>query len=91
MFCTLAILATSVDAKCIFSKGHLCLSRVQNRLSAQMTCALLCIGEWSRLNLICSKDIKTTSALLDIKGDAIDYQMEEGWEQVCTALDAHSS
>jgi hypothetical protein len=37
-------IATSVDVEQVFSKGRLVLPHVQNRLSVQSTCALLCLG-----------------------------------------------
>ncbi|KIK80159.1 hypothetical protein PAXRUDRAFT_159391 [Paxillus rubicundulus Ve08.2h10] len=55
----LTIPATSIDVECIFSHGHLLLSYVQSCLSAQMTCALLCVGLWSLLGLV--KDNVTIS------------------------------
>ncbi|TFK78832.1 hypothetical protein K466DRAFT_454343, partial [Polyporus arcularius HHB13444] len=49
--------ATTVDVERTFSKGRLVLSHVRNRLNAQTTCALLCVGEWSRLDLVHTDDL----------------------------------
>jgi hypothetical protein len=49
--------ATSVDVECVFSKGRLVLSHVQNGLSVQFTCALMCLGTWSRMGLVKDKDV----------------------------------
>ena len=50
--------ATSVDVEHLFSKGCILLPHLRNRLSAQLTHALLCLGSWSRLGLVKDKDIK---------------------------------
>lgn len=42
-------IATSVDVERVFSKGRILLSHVRNRLSAQTTRAVLCVGSWSLL------------------------------------------
>ena len=39
--------ATSVDVKRVFSRGHLVLSHVRNGLSAQSTRAILCLSYWA--------------------------------------------
>jgi hypothetical protein len=59
--------ATSVDVKCLFSKGHLHLSHVRSRLMAQSTRALLCLGYWNRLNLVKMEDIVKISSLPDVE------------------------
>ena len=59
--------ASSVAVEHIFSKGHLLISHVRNCLSAQSTCALLCLGYWSKLD-----DLKAAASLPDAKND-------EGW------------
>ncbi len=81
-------LATSVDVERTFSKGRLCLSHVRGRLSSQTTRALLCVGEWSRLDLIKPADLKSGEAVApELDGDE-EYEMEEGWERVKKALGA---
>ncbi|KAG1875406.1 hypothetical protein DFJ58DRAFT_615952, partial [Suillus subalutaceus] len=66
-FLMLVILAMSVDVKHIFSHGHLLLSHVQSCLSAQTTCALLCVGLWGQLGLVKDCDIQSIASLPDIK------------------------
>ncbi|KIM61748.1 hypothetical protein SCLCIDRAFT_51980, partial [Scleroderma citrinum Foug A] len=45
----LTIPATSIDVERLFSKGHMVLPYLHNCLSTQSTCALLCLGQWSKL------------------------------------------
>lgn len=52
------ILATSVDVERLFSRGRLLLSHIRSRLSVQSTRALLCLGVWSKLNLVKNDDVK---------------------------------
>ena len=44
-------LATSVDVEQLFSQARILLSHIRNRLSAENTRALICLGAWSRLGL----------------------------------------
>ncbi|KAG1839728.1 hypothetical protein DFJ58DRAFT_733176 [Suillus subalutaceus] len=76
---TLAI-ATSVDVERLFSRVHLILSHVRNHLSAQSTHALLCVGLWSELGLVDSKDIIHASKLLDVIGE--EEALDEGWDSI---------
>lgn len=79
--CLLHDLATSVDVERVFSRGRLVLSHVRNRLSAQSTRAILCVGAWSLLGLIKPEDSKKVAHLDDIDGDD-DVEMEEGWDRI---------
>ena len=65
---------TSVDVECVFSKGRLILSHLHNQLSVESTCALLCLGAWSKLGFINKDDIKTVTSLPDVK------KGDEGYE-----------
>ncbi|KAM5539814.1 hypothetical protein V8D89_006627 [Ganoderma adspersum] len=65
----LSIPVTAVDVEHVFSKGRLCLSYIRNRLSTQTTRALLCISEWSHLDLVHAEDLNATATLLDVEGD----------------------
>jgi hypothetical protein len=58
--------ATLVDVRHVFSKGRLVLSYVQNGLSVQFMCALMCLGTWSRMGLVKDKDIMEAARLPDI-------------------------
>ncbi|KIK33085.1 hypothetical protein CY34DRAFT_100246 [Suillus luteus UH-Slu-Lm8-n1] len=76
----LTIPATSVDVERLFSRGRLILSHVRNRLSAQSMRALLCVGLWSELGLVDSKDIFHASKLLDVIGE--EEALDEGWDSI---------
>ncbi|PIL28879.1 hypothetical protein GSI_08925 [Ganoderma sinense ZZ0214-1] len=80
----LSIPATAVDVERVFSKGRLCLSHIRNRLSAQTTRALLCVGEWSRLDLVHMDDIKAAAALPDLPEDEEESEdsVQEGWDRI---------
>lgn len=81
MPCKLTLpIATSVDVERIFSRGRLVLSHVRNRLSAQSTRALLCVGLWNELGLVKSEDIIHASQLPDVVGE--EEAMNEGWDRV---------
>ncbi|KIL65169.1 hypothetical protein M378DRAFT_52957, partial [Amanita muscaria Koide BX008] len=54
----LTIPATSVDVERLFSRGRILLSHLRNRMSAQTTRALLCLGSWSRLKLVKDEDVR---------------------------------
>jgi hypothetical protein len=75
-------IATSVDVERLFSRGRLILSHVRNRLSAQSTRALLCVGLWSKLGLVESEDIipSRVSKLPDVIGK--EEAMDEGWDRI---------
>ena len=62
-YCLIYILATSVDVEHIFSWGRLILSHVCSHLSAQSTCALICLGSWSLLGLIKHSDVVVVTVL----------------------------
>ncbi|KIK32731.1 hypothetical protein CY34DRAFT_27167 [Suillus luteus UH-Slu-Lm8-n1] len=76
----LTIPATSVDVERIFSRGRLLLSHVRNRLSAQSTRALLCVGLWSQLGLVKDKDISAVASLPE--ADADDEALDNGWDSI---------
>jgi len=56
-----------VDVERVFSKGRLLLSHVRNRLSAESTQALLCLGNWSKAGLVKKEDIQAAAQLPDAK------------------------
>lgn len=84
------IIATSVDVERTFSRGRRLLSHVRSRLSAQTTRAVLCVGDWSRLDLIKTDDVRSVTAMPDVEGDESDYEMEDGWERISSALAARA-
>ena len=57
--------ASSVAVERVFSKGRLLISHIRNRLSAQSTRALLCLGYWSKMGFIKSDDLKAAASLPD--------------------------
>lgn len=75
------LVATSVDVERLFSRGRLLLTHVRSRLSAQSTRALLCLGAWSRLNLVKDEDVTKVATLPDVDGDA-DEVLEDGWDRI---------
>lgn len=85
---TLATLrpATSVDVERVFSRGHLLLSHVRNRLSAQTTRALLCLGQWSSLDLVKREDLEATAKIPEVEEGGDDYEMDEGFESLYRKL-----
>ena len=52
MWLTSPFPATSVNVERLFSRGRLLLPYIRNRLSAESVRALLCLGDWARLDLI---------------------------------------
>lgn len=75
-------LATSVDVKRIFSRGHTLLTHTCNGLEAQTVRSLLCLGEWLKAGIISVKNIASAiSGLLDLEGDE-EVEMEEGWDSI---------
>jgi hypothetical protein len=51
-----------VDVERIFSKGRLILSHIRNRLSADSTRQLMCLGAWSRMGYIKDRDIRAVTS-----------------------------
>ena len=72
--------ATSVDVECVFSKGRLILSHVQNGLSVQSTCVLMCLGAWSRMGMVKDKDVMEAAKLPEVK--EIEDELEHGWDDI---------
>lgn len=75
------IIATSVDVEGLFSCGCLLLSHVWSRLSAQLMCALLCLGYWSKLNLVKTEDVMSVAALADLEDDE-EQELHDGWDGI---------
>ena len=72
------ILAASVAVERVFSKGCLLLSHIQNRMSAQSMCALLCLGTWSKLGYVEIDDLTAAASLPDV-GPADEIWLDEEW------------
>ena len=61
------MLATSVDVERVFSKGRLLLSHIRNRMSAESTCALLCLNNWGKQGFVKQEDLKAAAVLPEVK------------------------
>ena len=72
--------ATSIDVERLFSCGRLLLSHVRSRLSVQSTHTLLCLGMWSKLDLVKDTDVKRVTELKDVVGD--DVELVDGWDSI---------
>lgn len=79
-FLTLYI-ATSVAVERVFSRGRILLSHIRNRLNAQTTRALLCLGSWSLLDLVKDIDVLTIAQMPGVEGDK-DLEMDDGWDSI---------
>ncbi|KAJ7874355.1 hypothetical protein B0H14DRAFT_2343748 [Mycena olivaceomarginata] len=75
-------LATSVDVERLFSKGRLLLSCVRNRMSAQTTRALLCLGSWSLAGLVEDEDVVAETLKADIAKGEDEPSLEDGWDSI---------
>ena len=72
-----------MDVERVFSRGRLLLSHVRNRMTAQTTRAVLCVGNWSLAGYVRGRDAKKVAVLDDIEDDeASDYEMEPGWDRI---------
>jgi hypothetical protein len=72
--------ATSVDVEQVFSKGQLVLSHIRNRLTVASTRALMCLGAWSKLGLVCDADILAAATLPDVMEDEEEFNV--GWDYI---------
>jgi hypothetical protein len=73
-------LATSADVKWIFSQGQFLLSHVHRQLSVQSTQALLCLGSWSKMDLIKNKNVMAVTVMADVDGE--EEELEDGWDAI---------
>ena len=78
--------ATSVAVECVFSQGRILLSHIRNHLSAQTTCVLMCLGDWSRHSLVTDLDVTAVAMMLDVPADdgSLDWEvdLEDGWDAI---------
>ena len=63
----------SINVKRLFSCSHLLLSHIHSQLCAQSTHTLLCLGVWSKCNLVMDDDVKKVTELQEV-------QLEDGWD-----------
>ncbi|OJA12484.1 hypothetical protein AZE42_08790 [Rhizopogon vesiculosus] len=47
----------------------------------ESTCALLCLGAWSRLNLVKAEDMLKVATLPNVQDDA-EVELEDGWNRI---------
>jgi hypothetical protein len=73
--------ATSVDVERIFSRGWLILTHVRNRLSAQTSRALLCLGSWSLMGMVKDEDVFKVALMPDLEGEN-EAELEDGWDSI---------
>ena len=74
------VAATTVDVERVFSKGRILLPHIRNRLSAQSTHALMCIGAWSELGYVKDDDIKAVTMHEEVEGE--EKALEDGWDAI---------
>ena len=74
--------ATSVAVERVFSRGRILLSHLRNRLSAQTVRALLCLGEWSRLNLIDDNDVRVATSVPEDESEETMEEWGSGWDRI---------
>ena len=70
------LIATSIDVEWLFSGGHHIVTHTHSWLSAETTCALLCLEAWSIINLVKTRDVFAMAALKDLQGG--DITLEDG-------------
>lgn len=73
-----SFIASSVAVEHVFSKGRLLMSHIYNRLSAQSTRMLLCLGAWSKVDLVKTTDLLAVATLPDAKED--ESWSDDDWE-----------
>jgi hypothetical protein len=52
-----------------YNQRWLLLSHIRNRLSAQSTCALLCLGAWSKIGYVDLDDLNVAASLPDVTAE----------------------
>ena len=72
--------ATSVDVERVFSCSRILLSHVRNRLSAQTTRALMCLGTWSLMGYIKDNDIKAVTVIPEVEGE--EEELADSWDAI---------
>lgn len=77
-----------MDVERTFSRGRRLLSHVRSRLNAQTTRAVMCLGDWVRLDLVRSEDVRDVSKLDEVDDEGSDYEMEDGWDRIGAVLES---
>lgn len=55
-----------------FSRGHLLISSIRNRLSGETARALMCLGVWSRSGLVHDDDINKVANMEEVAVKKVD-------------------
>jgi len=74
-------IATTVDVERVFSRAHLVLPHVRNRLAVQSTRASLCVGLWSTQGLVKDADIRAMLGTDEIGGE--EGELAADWDAIC--------
>ena len=81
--------ATSVNVERVFSQGRILLSHVRNRLAAQSTRAVLCLGSWSLLEdmnvglkVIHEDDVLSVTKKPELPEEETVQELKEGWDKI---------
>ncbi len=74
--------ATSVEVERVFSQGRLLLSHVRSALSPATTHTVLCLGQWSLLELVHKDDLEAVAQLPELDGDDFDGDFEDKWGEL---------
>ncbi|KAF5367541.1 hypothetical protein D9758_003818 [Tetrapyrgos nigripes] len=85
----LTIPATSTDVERVFSRGCFLLPYIRNRLSADSTRALICLGQWSLMGLIHDEDVLAVAKLPEVEDpeqEAEDIEMPDGYDDILGKL-----
>jgi hypothetical protein len=64
----------------MFSKGRILLSHLRSHLSVQSTCALMCLGVWSKMGYVKDTDVKSAAVLLEVDGE--EEELAENWDRI---------
>ena len=89
-----SFLASSVEVERVFSRGRLLLSHVRSALSPESTRAVLCLGQWSLLDLIDDGDLKDVARMAEVDGDGSDdedFLFAEAEEPISNHSDSDDS
>ena len=71
--------ATTVDVKCVFSRGHLVLLHIHSCLAVESTRASLCVGLWSSQGLVHDGDIIASLGADEIREEG---GLSKGWDAI---------
>ena len=66
--------ASSVEVERVFSRGRLLLTHTRNALSPESMHAVMCLGQWSLLDMIDEEDLKKVSHLPEVEGEDSDVE-----------------